>query len=64
MRTRRLESLEVVLVLLLTSGVYFYEHSLGPGRGFFFTLRYGAVPAAMWEAWQAFRESGWSHEVV
>jgi len=63
-RSRRLSSLEVLAVMLVTVGVFFHESSLAPLPRIVFDERYGAVPATMWDAWRTFQEVGFRRDVL
>ncbi len=64
MARRRLQSLEVLALILLNFAVFFHQESLPPLARILFDDRYGAVPATMWEAWHTFREVGLRHDVL
>jgi membrane associated rhomboid family serine protease len=64
MTRRRLESLEVIAVILFTVAIYFHEASLAPLPRIVFDERYGAVPATMWDAWRTFQEVGFRRDLV
>jgi membrane associated rhomboid family serine protease len=64
MPRRRLESLEVIALIALNFGVFFYERSLRPIARVRVGERYGAVPVVMWDAWHELREAGLRREVL
>jgi membrane associated rhomboid family serine protease len=64
MKVRRFRSAEVILVMLVNVAVFLHTQALGPVRRMMFDDRYGAVPAAMWDAWAAFRETGLGRDVL
>lgn len=64
MARRTTVRLEVVLVIVLTSAVFFHQHALTPIQRFAFDDRFGAVPATMWDAWATFKEVGLRRDVL
>jgi membrane associated rhomboid family serine protease len=61
---RRIASPEVIVIALVTLGVFFHQESLMPLRRMLFDDQYGAVPEQMWAAWRTFREAGFSRELL
>jgi membrane associated rhomboid family serine protease len=63
MPRRPLQSLEVIAVVLLNVAVFVHEEALAPLARIVFDDHYGAVPARMRDAWEAYRESGGAHDL-
>jgi membrane associated rhomboid family serine protease len=55
---------EVVVVLVLTVGIWGWCQSLGPVEEAMVAERFGAVPVRMWAAWHSLRERGLSRDVL
>jgi membrane associated rhomboid family serine protease len=55
---------EVVGLIVLNALVWGYDQSLGPMGSLILSDQYGAVPVRMVAAWHAFREHGWSSDVL
>src|ERR1700689_2952233 len=64
MPRRRFQSAEVIVVMAVTLAVFAYQSSLDPDPREAFDERFGAVPTAMWGAWQSLREHGLDHGVA
>ncbi len=64
MARRPLQSLEVIALVLLNVVVFVHQGSMMPLARIAFDGRFGAVPAAMWEAWRAFQEVGPTRDVL
>jgi membrane associated rhomboid family serine protease len=61
---RSLQRVEVIALVVLNFAIFFHEESLPPLQHALFNLRYGAVPIAVIDAWDAFRAAGPSHDVI